>query len=322
MVVAALPARAQEAPDRQEATPPERVPATLSAWQIRIDGPGGPSTVRPVKVFNDGRYEWQGWNLQGDPVIASGTLNEGDCRAVFEAAREACNHLPFGQQLTGRGTDDAPLYKLRLSSGSRAIALWMDYGFPMKAEFQEPFYRGMNVVDRVLSANQSRNRWDFDRFGPSRTGLPDPARNQIPADPLGLSRIYFRYSAPEGEVRISLTLAKNDTNDADAPRGRSAWPPTLSIRETSGSPLDRTTKREVRSPEAVAQYYEDARMLINEFRLQDPKPGEVEGKATCDVGIDAPNRGLQVEFKVNEALPEEWRTRVSRIVELGRRKEL
>ena len=110
-----------------------KVPARLEEWALSFAGvSGGPATVRPVRIFSDGRYECDEVVSDGKVVgvkVHSGTLSDRDRDMAFAATCEVFNPFtfsPLAGGTDGRGTDDAANYGLRLSSGSRAIRLVFD----------------------------------------------------------------------------------------------------------------------------------------------------------------------------------------------------
>jgi hypothetical protein len=104
---------------------PAKVPAGLAQWELSVAGvPNGPASIRPVRIFSNGRYECD--QVVQDSAglrvkVHQGTLNERDGNVLFTAARETFNRMTFSQPMVGKGTDDAPMYEIRLSSGSRAM---------------------------------------------------------------------------------------------------------------------------------------------------------------------------------------------------------
>src|SRR5579863_3119094 len=67
--------------------------------------------------------------------------------------------------------------------------------------------------------------------------------------------------------------------------------------------------------------FNSVRVILNEFEMHDARQEEAEGDLRCIVGIDGWLRHMEVEFKINDALPQRWRSRISEIVELGHRKD-
>ncbi|MGE5192475.1 MAG: hypothetical protein ACM3U2_08220 [Deltaproteobacteria bacterium] len=307
---------------------PAKVPARLAQWELSVAGvPSGPASIRPIRIFSNGRYECD--QVVQDSAglrvkVHQGTVNERDRSILFTAARETFNRMTFSKPIVGKGTADAPDCEVRLSSGSRAMRAVLDEEAPAQMGFDAPLAQGLLAVNRISRIHR-----------PARSDFGEPVRSSaklqsqvphgrdatVPAEAADWSSVYTRVILPDRDVKLTV-YNPNDNPDDRYRRGYERSRNEMEIEIGKGGDKVPPVRRSVAVSKVDRDaFFEDVRVIVNQFELHDPRHDEAKGDVRCLVGIDGWLRRLEVEFKVNDALPGEWRTRVSRMVELGHRND-
>ena len=188
--------------------------------------------------------------------------------------------------------------------------------------FDAPLAHGLLVVNRISRIHRPA-RSEFDE--PVRSSaqlqsqLPRGRAATVPAESADWSSVYTRIILPDRDIKLTV-YNPNDNPDDRYRRGYKRSRNDMEIAIGKGGPEVPPVRRSVAvSEEDRRACFEDVRLIVNQFEFHDPKHEESKGALRCLVGIDGWLRHLEVEFKVNDALPGEWRIRVSRILELGHR---
>ena len=307
---------------------PEKVPVRLSQWEITVAAVGARESIRPVRIFSDGRVAcdevWDGATSAPKLRIHQGALGDRDRDVVFAAARSAFNRVSLSDSLGF--TFDAAMYKIGLSSGSRAMRVVLDEGVPAKLNFDAPLASGLGVTNRII-----RKYGDGREFNPNRlrrgrllTGSqPIPLRGSHAAVPLvgaDWSRVYVKMILPD--CLAQLTVYNPNVNQGVMYGRDEQSRNDMEISIVKGSPKNPPKPQSVAiSVDDRKQFFADIAMIVNQFELHDPRDEEGTGNRRCVVGIAGASSEMEVEFKINDALPEDWRTRISRMLDLGHRKD-
>jgi hypothetical protein len=250
---------------------------------------------------------------------------------LFTAARETLISFNFVDPVIGHGTDDAAQYAIRLASGPRAIRVVFDRQEPAHMRFDRPLAEGLRVLNRISGELRPEYYFHFypERLSPQRrVQRPAAGREPVPGLSADWSSVSLEFVSQDGRFAARVYNPNDNPNDRyqrgynerghKRPLSDSRNDMEISIRENDA----------VKTPEprAVAisdadrkSFFEDIRVILNQFELHDPKEGEDEGEVRCFVRIDGCCRDLEVEFKLNDALSDDWRVRISRILEIGHR---
>ena len=296
---------------------PARVPPSLSQWELSVAGiQGGPNNIHPVRVWSDGRLESVWLNTPGRGLYITSRMSPQDCATLFKGVREAINRMTFDKPLTGHFTWDAPLLEVRLSSGSRAIRLLFDIEAPREMDFDIPLAQGFEVLKRVRSFPVPH------RFPQEpRRADPEEAAAAAGAGSPDWMNVDLEMVSKTQSFRITVYNPRDNPKDRYE-RGERESRSGMDLVIAQGKPGEAPMPRAVALSDAErAQFLEDVRTIVNQFELHDPKPGEAASELRCVVGIHGWKRQMDVEFQVNDALPQEWRTRIARMADLAHEKD-
>jgi hypothetical protein len=335
---------------------PAKVPPSLSQWELSVEGVRGGhrANIRPICVFSDGRCECEAWELsrelsdlppvhfpppwdklllgdavvhKGTLVVRKGTLNDQDRTDLFTAAAVTFNSVNFIEPVIGEGPWDVPQYDIRLASGSRAMRVVLDRTVPEHMGFDIPLARGFRVLNRICHElrpeNQTSVRTWFRVYSPDRrVQRPAPGREPVP----GLSADWMSVSFEITSQGCRMKAEVHNPNDNPNDRYKRGYNERGHKRSKNDMEISIGFDSEWVPPRSVAisdrdrnSFFEDARFILNQFELHDPNDGEDEGDMRCIVRIDGWLRDLEVEFKLNDALSDDWRSRIFRILEICHR---
>jgi len=302
-----------------------KVQKDLAQWEFAVSKVRAAfDKVRPVRVSGDGRYECEDADSHGALEVHKGTLSDADRHMAFTAAIDAFNGISFADPVYGSGTDDAGMYDLRLSSGSRSIHLVMDEVVPQQMKFEASLIRGFQVLNKI-SRKHGRSR-----HFPEREGPPSgPQSTRVASHPMiptivaaDWSRVSFTIVSKDQSNQITVSNPSDDPDDRFRRRYRGPKRADMDITITAADQTGRAMPRAVAlSNDERETVFHDVRGILNQFELRSLTDEENTGDVRCVIGIAGWLRELDVEFPLNDTLPQDWRARISRLAELGHRKD-
>lgn len=294
------------------------VPPGLSQWELTVSQRGAFSTIRPIKVRSDGRYECEELvqdNKGSKTISHAGVLSQRDCAAVFTAAMIAFNRVTFAESSV---TWDVGPIVLRLCSGSRALEVALDE-FDFEAlELDASFRRGIQVLNSIIRRHRKSPREFTDRTEStrSRSVRVSPTRRAVvPESSPAWQSIQVRIVSKTQDVLLRVR------NPDDPQIRRYNWTTDMDVSIVAEGQGDHRTPRRLASTDDERRTFLDcAQVILNQFELHEPREEEAKGEVRCIVQISA-GTSMHVEFQINDALPADWRSHLARIVEIGRRKD-
>ncbi len=311
----ALPAQAADAPVTV------KVPMELSSWELMVEVVYGAHADRPpISIRSDGRFEYKSKSL-GPETIYRGTLKPEDCSKVFAAGRDAINRLSFAGYVKGQGTHDAGMYRLRLATGTRAITILMDEDIPARFGFDASFTDGIKVLNRTIQPYLKTSFYEYPepfKATQKQHKVRSSPQLTIPETSPDWYRVDFNILVPNKKHYQMVVFNPEDNLNDVHRRGYKKMKDGMEIviAEPNSKIEPKPHSWEI-SRENRDAVFADVSAIVNQFTLTNSPDNNTQMNPVFIIGIEGWLRRLEVEFLCDNSLGNEWRDRLTRIMELA-----